>query len=252
VHTNPSTGFDNCHGANPTSSNISQSAVLDWRKCEKRRYWLRESARKIRARRNSRAIVSIFSSWEPRVHSMKISDCGMRIADLNGACGVAGIGVTTLAEWRASQPDLEARMSEARERTRQKAPQAIKGAGEKDWRAHAEWLRLSFPADYRGSANKIEFNATASASSFFVTVEKQRELITLSLFRKRGNSTRRLGQLATRLKHASASLCQLAHNRNGAVLEINFIDGCETRRADHSSVSSNSKNALSSSSEWTM
>ena len=121
VHTNPSTGFDNCHGANPTSSNISQSAVLDWRKCEKRRYWLRESARKIRARRNSRAIVSIFSSWELRVHSMKISDCGMRIADLNGACGVAGIGVTTLAEWRASQPDLEARMSEARERTRQKA-----------------------------------------------------------------------------------------------------------------------------------
>jgi hypothetical protein len=46
----------------------------------------------------------------------------------------------------------------------------------KDWRAHAEWLRLSFPADYRGSANKIEVNATASASSFVVTVEKQREL----------------------------------------------------------------------------
>jgi hypothetical protein len=67
-------------------------------------------------------------------------------------------------------------MSEAREHARQKALQAIKTAGEKDWRAQAEWLRLSFPADYRGSANKIEVNATASASSFVVTVDKQREL----------------------------------------------------------------------------
>jgi hypothetical protein len=67
-------------------------------------------------------------------------------------------------------------MSEAREHARQKALQAIKGAGETDWRAHAEWLRLSFPADYRGSANEIEVNATASASSFVVTVDKQREL----------------------------------------------------------------------------
>ena len=67
-------------------------------------------------------------------------------------------------------------MSEARPHARQKALQAIKRVGEKDWRAHAEWLRLSFPADYRGSANKIEVNATASASSFVVTVDKQREL----------------------------------------------------------------------------
>jgi hypothetical protein len=81
---------------------------------------------------------------------------------IKGACVVAGISVTTPAEWRASQPDLEARMSEARQHARQKALQAIKRAGEKDWRAHAEWLRLSFPADYRGSANKIEVNGTAS------------------------------------------------------------------------------------------
>jgi hypothetical protein len=98
---------------------------------------------------------------------------GMQI---KGACVVAGIGVTTLAEWRASQPELEARLSEAREHARQKALQAIKEAGQKDWRAHAESLRLSFPTDYRVSANKIEVNATASASSFVLTVEKQREL----------------------------------------------------------------------------
>ena len=95
---------------------------------------------------------------------------------IKGACVVAGIGVTTLAEWRASQPELEARMSEAREHARQKALQAIKTAGEKDWRAYAEWLRLTFPTDYRVSANKIEVNATASASTFVLSVERQREL----------------------------------------------------------------------------
>ena len=94
---------------------------------------------------------------------------------IKGACVVAGIGVTTLAEWRASQPDLEARMSEAREHARQKALQAIKGAGERDWRAHAEWLRLTFPADYR-LANKIEVSASANAATVIITEERQREL----------------------------------------------------------------------------
>jgi hypothetical protein len=65
-----------------------------------------------------------------------------------------GIGVTTLAEWREKRPRLEDRLNEARELARQKALQAIKAAGEKDWRAHAEWL--TFPADYRGSGNKVE------------------------------------------------------------------------------------------------
>ena len=52
-----------------------------------------------------------------------------------GACVVAGIGVATLGEWRAKFPDLESRLTEARELARQKALQAIKAAGERDWRA---------------------------------------------------------------------------------------------------------------------
>jgi hypothetical protein len=40
---------------------------------------------------------------------------------IKGACVVAGIGVTTLAEWHEKHPRLEDRMSEARERARQKA-----------------------------------------------------------------------------------------------------------------------------------
>src|SRR5260370_36748493 len=96
---------------------------------------------------------------------------------IKSACVVAGIGVTTLADWREEHPELEDRLAESREFARQKALQAIKAAGEKDWRAHAEWLRLSFPADYRGNANKHEVSATAQASSIVLTEEQRLELL---------------------------------------------------------------------------
>jgi len=75
---------------------------------------------------------------------------------IKGACVVAGIGVTTLAEWRGKHPRLEDRTSQARERARQEALREIKTAGQKDWRAKAEWLRLTFPEDYRGIGHKVE------------------------------------------------------------------------------------------------
>src|SRR5207248_7413341 len=95
---------------------------------------------------------------------------------IKGACVVAGIGVTTLNEWREKYPELEERLSDAREQARLKALQGIKTAGEKDWRAYAEWLRLTFPADYRGSGNKIEVSASATANAPILSVERQREL----------------------------------------------------------------------------
>src|SRR6266480_7609403 len=97
-------------------------------------------------------------------------------APLKSVCVVAGIGVTTLNEWREKYPDLEERLSDAREQARLKALQAIKTAGEKDWRAYAEWLRLTFPTDYRGSGAKIEVSASATANAPILTIEQQREL----------------------------------------------------------------------------
>jgi hypothetical protein len=94
---------------------------------------------------------------------------------IKSACVVAGVGVSTLADWREQHPGLEEQMSEAREVARQKALKAIQAAGEKDWRAHAEWLKLAFPADYRGNANKIEVSATALASSGPVVTEAERQ-----------------------------------------------------------------------------
>ena len=95
---------------------------------------------------------------------------------IKGACTVAGIGVSTLNEWRERYPDLEERLADAREHARLKALQAIKAAGEKDWRAWSEWLKLTHPADYRGSGAKIEVSASATANAPILTIERQHEL----------------------------------------------------------------------------
>ena len=56
-------------------------------------------------------------------------------------------------------PELEEPMAEAREKARLKMLQRIKRAAEDDWRAAAEFLRLSFPADYRRGSNiSVEVN----------------------------------------------------------------------------------------------
>jgi hypothetical protein len=70
---------------------------------------------------------------------------------IKAACVVAGVGVTTLAEWREQHPGLEERMNEARERYREKALQTIKKAiNNDDWRAAVATLKLIFP-EYRES-----------------------------------------------------------------------------------------------------
>src|SRR5260370_608488 len=70
---------------------------------------------------------------------------------IKAACVVAGIGVTTLNEWRDKYPEIEERMSQARERYREKALQTIKRAIDAhDWRAAVAALKIIFP-EYRDS-----------------------------------------------------------------------------------------------------
>src|SRR5436190_2746609 len=62
---------------------------------------------------------------------------------IKAACVVAGIGVTTLNEWRDKYSEIEERMSQARERYREKALQTIKRAIDAhDWRAAVAALKL--------------------------------------------------------------------------------------------------------------
>ena len=68
--------------------------------------------------------------------------------NLKQSCLAAGIGETTLREWRNEHEGLEERIEQAREVMRAKVLAEIKAAGAKEWRAHAEFLRLAF-AEYR-------------------------------------------------------------------------------------------------------
>lgn len=68
--------------------------------------------------------------------------------NIKSACAAAGVGVSTLREWRAEYPGLEEDLNAAREKMRAKILAQIKAAGagkEGDWKALAEYLRLSFP-----------------------------------------------------------------------------------------------------------
>jgi hypothetical protein len=68
-------------------------------------------------------------------------------------------------------------MEEARKVARQKMLQRIKRASENDWRAAAEWLRLTFPADYRRASNtNVQVNS-AVQTGVVITEERRRELI---------------------------------------------------------------------------
>jgi hypothetical protein len=95
------------------------------------------------------------------------------------ACIAAGIGVSTLADWCEKYPELEVRMEEAREVARLKMLQRIKRASENDWRAAAEWLKLTFPSDYRRvqpaqSADNTTINVTHN--TLVLSPERQQQL----------------------------------------------------------------------------
>jgi hypothetical protein len=62
-------------------------------------------------------------------------------------------------------------MEAAREVARQTALEGIRTAGEKDWRALAEWLKLTFPEHRQGSIN---VSATATAQQMVVCDEATR------------------------------------------------------------------------------
>ena len=68
--------------------------------------------------------------------------------NIKQACAAAGLGVSTLREWRQDDSALEEQLEAAREVMRAKILAQIKEAGKDDWRALECYLRLSF-AEYR-------------------------------------------------------------------------------------------------------
>ena len=100
--------------------------------------------------------------------------------NITQACAACGISPRTLIDWRERYPDLEPRLTEARETARRKVLAMIKSIGEEtnDWRALDTWLQRSFPADYRRDSN-VSVTATANAAGaqqVVITPEKRAEL----------------------------------------------------------------------------
>src|SRR5262249_35581595 len=94
---------------------------------------------------------------------------------IKSACIIAGIGISTLSDWREKYPELEERMASAREKARQKMLQRIKRASKDDWRAAAEWLRLTFPADYRRRASNASVEVNTAVQTAVVCTEEHRQ-----------------------------------------------------------------------------
>jgi hypothetical protein len=95
---------------------------------------------------------------------------------IKAACVIAGIGVTTLNEWREKYPEIEERMNQARECYREKALQTIKRAIDApDWRAAVAALKLIFP-EYREST-KIDVNAIAVAGTVVIPEAERQKLL---------------------------------------------------------------------------
>jgi hypothetical protein len=90
---------------------------------------------------------------------------------IKSACIKAGIGVTTLNEWRDRYPHIETKIEQARDKFREKALQTIKAAFESgDWRAAVAALKLVFP-EYREST-KVDVSAVAVSGPVLVEPER--------------------------------------------------------------------------------
>src|SRR5262249_15910336 len=76
-----------------------------------------------------------------------------RLADglpVKSACVKAGIGVSTLADWREKYPEVEAGIERARDVFREKAFKTIRAAVDSgSWQAAVQALKLVF-VEYRG------------------------------------------------------------------------------------------------------
>ena len=96
-------------------------------------------------------------------------------APLRACCAVAGISTELLRLWCDESPDIAGQITQARERGRVSALHTLQQAGQEDWRACAEWLRLSFREDYSARA-EIKIEQEGQGGPIIVTEEVLKSL----------------------------------------------------------------------------
>jgi hypothetical protein len=96
---------------------------------------------------------------------------------LSGACTVAGITTTTLAEWRNEFPQIEELVELAREQLREKLLERIEVASADDWRASDAMLKLAYAQDYRKAQQQTNQHLHLHGDTHVtLSIEKQAEL----------------------------------------------------------------------------
>jgi hypothetical protein len=89
--------------------------------------------------------------------------------EIGQACKAAGIGTSTLHDWKQEYPDLVPLLDKAREQAREKALSAIKDIAERqdDYKAWESFLRYSFAADYQ-RGGQINVNASTTVQPVMI------------------------------------------------------------------------------------
>ena len=97
--------------------------------------------------------------------------------NLKQAAIAAGIGESTLHEWKRDHPEFLQKLEETREQARQLALETIWAARGDDWRAAEAFLKYSFHNDYRSGANVNVQQNVAVVERKTMTEEERMEII---------------------------------------------------------------------------
>ena len=122
------------------------------------------------------------------------------------ACLACGISRQTLATWCEKYPDFGLRVDSAREEARQDALESIRNAGEEDWKATAQWLRLAFPEYRTEQRHTVQLN---SQTNILCDEETRMQIV----------------EMRKKIMERQENRERLTSGTNGQVIEAEVLEG---------------------------
>ena len=127
------------------------------------------------------------------------------------ACLACGISRQTLATWCEKYPDFGLRVDSAREEARQDALESIRNAGEEDWKATAQWLRLAFPEYRTEQRHTVQLN---SQTNILCDEETRMQIV----------------EMRKKIMERQENRERLTSGTNGQVIEAEVLEGNANER----------------------
>jgi hypothetical protein len=122
------------------------------------------------------------------------------------ACLACGISRQTLPTWCEKYPDFGLRVDSAREEARQDALESIRNAGEEDWKATAQWLRLAFPEYRTEQRHTVQLN---SQTNILCDEETRMQIV----------------EMRKKIMERQENRERLTSGTNGQVIEAEVLEG---------------------------